>query len=201
MTITHALSNALSGLLVNQRQADVAAHNIANATTPGFSRQEVTVDPRIAGGQGTSVRIGSIQRQVDLLLIRDARAEQGRLDYLTTSADAFTRVAEALGDAEAVNGLPQLFQRTEEAFRALETTPEAVPRQQDALRALQGLARGFNETSAEFAQIRGDADAAIAREVGVVNHSLQELARVNRAIADRGYAATRPTTCRISATG
>lgn len=187
MTITHALSNALSGLLVNQRQADVTAHNIANATTPGFSRQEVTVDPRVAGGQGAGVRIGTVQRQVDLLLIRDARAEQGRLDYLATSADAFTRVAEALGDADATNGLPQLFERTEEAFRALETTPEAVPRQQDALRALQGLARGFNETSAEFAQIRGDADAAIAREVGVVNHSLQELARVNRAIADRTH--------------
>ncbi len=182
MTIAHALSNALSGLLANQRQADVTAHNIANATTPGFSRQEVTVEPHLGGGQGAGVRISAVQRQVDLLLVRESRAAQARLDFLTTSADAFTRVAEALGDADSTNGLPQLFQRTEEAFRALETTPESVPRQQDALRSLQSLTRGFNEASNEFGNIRGEADAAIAREVGIVNSSLQELARLNRQI-------------------
>ena len=47
MTLSAALSNALSGLLTNQRQADVTAHNIANATTPGFSRREVQVDARV----------------------------------------------------------------------------------------------------------------------------------------------------------
>ena len=190
MTITHALSNALSGLLANQRQADVTAHNIANATTPGFSRQEVTVEPHLGGAQGAGVRISAVQRQVDLLLVRESRAAQSRLDFLATSADAHTRVAEALGDADSVNGLPQLFQRTEEAFRALETTPESVPRQQDALRSLQSLARNFNELSNEFGGIRAEADAAIAREVGIVNGSLEELARLNRQIVLHSGAGT-----------
>ncbi|MCA8926757.1 MAG: flagellar hook-associated protein FlgK [Alphaproteobacteria bacterium] len=185
MTISNALSNALSGLLTNQRQADITAHNIANATTPGFSHRDVEVNARVIGGEGGGVKVTAIQRQFDLLLTRDSRVGQARLDYLTTSADAFTRVAEALGDADAINGLPQLFQKTEEAFRALETTPESVPSQQDTLRSLQHLTRGINEVSGQFAQMRGDADAAIAREVNVLNHSLQQLAKVNREIAVR----------------
>jgi len=185
MTIANALNNALSGLLTNQRQADVTAHNIANATTPGFSQREVTVATQTVAGQGSGVRISAVQRQVDLLLIRDSRAEQGRLEFLSTGADAFTRVADALGDTDSVNGLSQLFQRTEEAFRALETTPESVPRQQDALRALQSLGRGFNELSGTFDEMRGDADAAIGREVEIVNDTLQQLAGVNRQIALR----------------
>lgn len=190
MTVSNALSSALSGLLTNQRQADVTAHNIANATTPGYSRRDAKVAAVAADGRGQGVRIEGIRRQVDLLLIRDSRTEQARLDFLTAGADAFARVAEAVGDADAVNGLPRLFQRAEEAFRTLETTPESVPFQRDALRAVQQLAQGFNGLSREFTQIRSDADAAIAREVATVNDSLQQLARINRQIAAQGAAAS-----------
>ena len=185
MTLSAALSNALSGLLTNQRQADIGAHNIANATTPGYSRREVEVDPVTTGSQGRGVKVTAVNRQVDLLLIRDSRQEQARLEFTSTSADAYIRVAEALGDSDAINGLPQLLERTEEAFRALETTPESPVRQQDTLRAVQQLTRGFSELSEEFAKIRSDADAAIEREVAVLSDSLQKLSLVNRELALR----------------
>mgnify|MGYP003627692307 CR=1 FL=1 len=189
MTISSALSSALSGLLANQRQADVSAQNIANATTPGYSRREVEVDPLVAGGRGQGVRVTAVRRQVDLLLIRDTRLEQARLEFATANADAYTRVADAVGNSDSINSLPKLLERTEEAFRALETTPESAVRQQDTLRAVQQLTRGFSELSDEFVKMRSDTDAAIQREVSVLNDSLQQLARVNRELtlrANRG---------------
>ena len=36
----YGLQTSLRGLLAQQRALDVTGHNIANASTPGFSRQE-----------------------------------------------------------------------------------------------------------------------------------------------------------------
>ena len=185
MTISTALSSALSGLLANQRQADVGAHNIANATTEGYARREVEVGSVTTGNLGQGVQVTAINRQIDLSLVRDSRQEDARLAYATTSADAYARIAGALGDSDNPNGLPQLLDRVEEAFRALETTPESSVRQSDTLRAVQQLTRGFSELSEEFAKIRSDADAAIEREVNVLNDSLQRLSLVNRELALR----------------
>ena len=39
MAISHALQNALSGLMIQSRGLDITGHNIANASTEGYSRQ------------------------------------------------------------------------------------------------------------------------------------------------------------------
>ena len=43
-------TTALSGMKAAQVQLDVAAHNVANAQTPGFRRQQVTLTTQSEGG-------------------------------------------------------------------------------------------------------------------------------------------------------
>ncbi len=47
---------ASSGLNAAQRRLEVSAHNIANADTPNFRRQEVVQQTQEGGGVSTSVR-------------------------------------------------------------------------------------------------------------------------------------------------
>ena len=47
---------ASSGLNAAQRRLEVSAHNIANANTANFSRQEVVQQTQEGGGVSTSVR-------------------------------------------------------------------------------------------------------------------------------------------------
>ena len=76
MSLTQALSSALSGLQVTQANIAMVAANVANADTPGYTRKVVN---RIATGANTSigVRVSDIQREIDLYVQRQSRRARG----------------------------------------------------------------------------------------------------------------------------
>ncbi|MBD8525128.1 flagellar basal body protein [Pseudomarimonas arenosa] len=53
--MTSISQNALSGLAFAQRRLEVSAHNLANAATEGFQRQEVRAQAAPGGGVTFSV--------------------------------------------------------------------------------------------------------------------------------------------------
>ncbi len=76
MTISGALSNALSGLTAASRSAEVVAANIANATTEGYAARTLVLSSHSIGG----VAIQGVQRSIEPSLLADRRladAEQG----------------------------------------------------------------------------------------------------------------------------
>ncbi len=54
MSISSALTNALTGLTA-ARRADVVSANVANALTPGYGRREVQISAMSLGGNGAGV--------------------------------------------------------------------------------------------------------------------------------------------------
>src|SRR6056297_1943335 len=69
MTISSALSNALSGLNASSRMADTVSDNIANVLTEGFAPRQVALESRQTGG----VSIVGVTRFVDTALLGDRR--------------------------------------------------------------------------------------------------------------------------------
>jgi len=77
MSISSALHNAMSGLTVTSRSADVVSSNIANATTEGYGVRKLETTAMLTSGDGSGVRVAGVSRQTDLVLIgqrRDADA-------------------------------------------------------------------------------------------------------------------------------
>lgn len=80
MSISTGLFTALQGLLVQQNALNVTAHNVANASTPGYSRQRPQLYAALPdylpyGAIGRGVEIRGVERVVDEFLngqIRDA---------------------------------------------------------------------------------------------------------------------------------
>ena len=62
MSLSGALSNALSGLTANARAAGLVSTNIANATTEGYGRRDVVLTPGPVGTSG-GVRLLGVARQ------------------------------------------------------------------------------------------------------------------------------------------
>ncbi len=93
------LHTSLRGLLAEQRALDVTSHNIANASTPGYSRQQaqmqatnaLVVPP--AGLLGTGVDVVAYTRIRDSFLDLQFRAQNMQVGNGTARADT-------LGQAE-----------------------------------------------------------------------------------------------------
>ena len=52
MSLSGALSNALSGMTANARKAGIVSTNISNALTEGYGRRELAVSPSMIGTYG-----------------------------------------------------------------------------------------------------------------------------------------------------
>ncbi|MEO5369274.1 MAG: flagellar hook-associated protein FlgK [Magnetococcus sp. DMHC-1] len=104
MAISNILNSSKLGLFANQGALKVVSHNIANANTPGYSRQVIALEAnpksahgREAGGEG--VQISEVNRKVDDLVDRRLRlsaGENGRLEardrFLTQIENVFNEM-------------------------------------------------------------------------------------------------------------
>lgn len=184
MTFNAALSNALSGLTAAQTAIQVRSHNVANASTPGYARRDLTLSPRAPSG---GVIVSGIER-----------AAAGRAEALALSADALAGELSARAQAAgAVNelygtpgddsGLYAALTRFETALDDLAATPEGVSFQEALLAASQDLAGTFNRIGDQTQALRSEADAEIAARVSDVNRALSELDALNERQGQNGF--------------
>ena len=75
MSLTQALSTALSGLRTTQSALTLVSSNVANADTPGYVRKTANQVTTNAGQYGAGVRIVGVDRQLDEYLSRQMRTE------------------------------------------------------------------------------------------------------------------------------
>ena len=116
MSTFHGLETAKRAMFTQQQALYVTGHNIANANTPGYSRQVLNMvptdpfpaaamnRPQIPGQMGTGVEAGSIQRVRDSFLDSQFRNENNKLGYWESRADALTKM-EGIMNEPSENGL------------------------------------------------------------------------------------------------
>ncbi len=182
MSLSNALSIALSGLTAASRGTEVVATNLANAMTPGFARRELQLSPQ-AHASGGGVQINGVAR-----VIRSAVLAQTRIaDAGTARADTLAAFHATLAGAYGVPGdAGALTTRLADLDAALITAagqPESEVRQSQILSTAQALTGTINRISDQIQQARGAADQAIAADVDRLNQGLTRVAALNRQIA------------------
>ena len=103
MSLLTLLSIARSALLTQQRAMSVSAQNIANASTPGYSRQRlnlVAATPLLTplGALGRGVADAGISRVRDRVLDAAYRRESGLLADATARQTVLEQVEGAFGE-------------------------------------------------------------------------------------------------------
>ena len=179
MSITFALSAALSGLSATSRQAEVVSSNVANASTPGYARREVGLRSAEIAGAGQGVAVTGVTRDVDRQLLGERRLAQSGDGDRGIRAGFLQRVEQAIGTPDSDGSLAARLARFDQALVAAAGRPESHTRLQDVLTTAQSLADGLVTVSREVQTARATADRRIADEVGKLNSTLVRLDELN----------------------
>ena len=100
MSLTLSLVNALTGLQAAQNNLATIAGNIANANTPGYSR-EVVPETQIDHGQGgQGVATGVAQRISDPILVANLN-NQNTVSSAASTLNSYYRISRTCSAASA----------------------------------------------------------------------------------------------------
>jgi flagellar hook-associated protein 1 FlgK len=180
MSLSGALSNAISGLNANSRMADVVSANIANVLTEGYAPREVALQSR---GSGHGVSVSGVTRHVDTALLGDLRVADGSLAGSETRASFASALERAIGTPGTAGGLSTQLTALETSLVTAATRPEETARLQTVIREADGLAKSLNSMSSRIQSLRGEADADIARTVERLDEDLRKVVTLNNQIA------------------
>jgi flagellar hook-associated protein 1 FlgK len=186
------LQTALRGILAQQRSLDVTGHNISNANTPGYSRQEAVlraapsyqVPIASSGGFG---RIGTGVDVVQYKRIRDdfvdvqLYAQNLRKGAAEATAEGLEQVELALAEP-GDTGLSSLLQRYWASWQDVANAPESLATRQALVQNAQSLATAIQGLDQQLAQIANEAGQEVTTVLEEVNQAAKDLARLNDAI-------------------
>lgn len=181
-------------LMNSQTSLQTVAHNIANKSTEGYSRQRVELQTNVPIGEG-KIRIGMgakpgvISRTNNAFLEKQLEKEGSSLGYLTGRAETIARVEEVYN--EQVNkGLNQFMGEFFNSFRELSNNPESLATRTLVRESADFLAKDFQRVNSQLTQIQNDSDFRIATKVEEINQLSEEIATLNEKIASVELAGT-----------
>jgi flagellar hook-associated protein 1 FlgK len=183
MSLSIALANAVSGLNAAQANLTLVSGNVANAQTPGYSREVLPQTSQILDNNGSGVDTGVATRISDPVLTASVRSQTSVTATATTLNTYFQRIQNLFGQVGDANSLPDTLGKFSSALQSLATTPEDTVAQRNAVNAGQALANQLNAMSSGITSLRGNADSDIGTAVGQVNQLLTNIASYNGAIA------------------
>ncbi len=180
------LSTSLSALTAFQRAIDLTGHNIANANTPGYSRQVAEFSARVGQGQansfiGSGVQVSDIRRMYDETLgqqVQTARTGQARFDVLSQLANRLDVLL-----ADPTTGLNASLQSFFNSVQDVSNDPSSVPARQALLGEANGLAQRFNAMDSRLKETQAELNQRVTQSVDDINRLAAEIAGVNDQIA------------------
>ncbi len=187
------LEIARRGLQAQQRALDVTGHNVSNANTPGYTRQEAVMAttppypvsglsvPAGAGQVGSGVEISEIRRLRDGFLDLQYRGENNALGYWEARWDAIQKVETILNEPSD-SGLSKVFEQFWQSLEDLSKNPESLAARSTVLERGKALAETFNYLDRQLQALQKDLDSTIKVKVDEVNSFARQIADLNRQI-------------------
>ncbi|HEX4732005.1 MAG TPA: flagellar hook-associated protein FlgK [Solirubrobacterales bacterium] len=201
------LQTALRGLIAQQDALDTTGHNIANASTVGYSRQEVDMSAsqalEIVTGStngngsaelGTGVDVDGVTRARDRFLDLQYRAQAMRLGGLTTRVQSLETIEGALAEP-GETGISQQLQTFWSDWEGLANDPEDSAARQAVIEAGNALGTSLGELNQQLTYSAEVAEAeftSIAGAGGEVEQMAKEIALLNAAIRSSKTSGSEP---------
>ncbi len=181
-----ALNLGIEALLAAQTALDTVGHNVANANTPGYSRQSVLLRAGPSMRLGNNL-VGNGVRAMDIVSVRDLLVDR----RILTQRSAIARLdalSSGLSDVESLLGEPgegslsSMISGFFSGVSRLSANPGDTVLRRDALVAGSDMAERFRSLYAGLETLRGDAAARVDAQVERVNQLTDSIATMNRAI-------------------
>ena len=185
------ISVALSGLHAQRRAMDVAAQNVANANTVGYTRQRVNLTaigasavPALWSTPSTSaggVAVSGVVRVQDQILTTQSRDAHALESTLSTSADALSSI-ESLFAEPSDNGLATQLSAMWSSFHDVANQPSDPAVRSQVLQRATVVTDWMNQASGQLTSQASAATATVGTLLTQVNTAAHQLADLNVAI-------------------
>ena len=186
MGLSAALANSGHALGVFSAGLAVSGNNLANASTPGYAREDLRVEPAFPftqGGQtvGSGVRAGGVRQAVDLHLEGKLHAAAGGAAAAGAGAELFAGLERALG--ELTDGdLSTALSDFSAAVGAVVAEPTSSPLRHFLVEEGAALAADFASLADRAGELSSDLNARAGGLVEEANGLIGEVDRLNRRI-------------------
>lgn len=190
------LNVGLSGLNAAQMGILTTSHNIANASTPGFSRQQIvqtTNEPMFTGagylGQGTSVL--TVERMYNQYVTRQMMSSQSGVAEMDSYLAQIQQLDNLLADPDA--GVSPALSAFFKGVQDLAANPSSIPARQATLSAAQSLVARFQGIDRRITEIREGVNQQITDEIGKINAYATQLGEINQRVINSQAAGANQT--------
>jgi flagellar hook-associated protein 1 FlgK len=180
------LSIAQSGLHAAQAGINTTGQNIANVSTPGYSRQVVEQQPSpsvqyglTSVGQGTNVT--GINRIYSEFLAVQANTARTTSSNLATQSAEMQPINNLLTDSSS--GLSTAVLDFFNKLQDLSSKPSDTSTRQTVISASQNLVARFNDAQKQLTNVNGGLNIQIKDSVTKINEAASQIASLNQQIA------------------
>ena len=175
------LTLASEALSAQYAGIEIANNNIANANTPGYSRQIVSLSPAASMQAGVSVDQGvtydGYTRVRDAVLQIAIDAKTSEQSSLTTQSSILDPVNGAFSSDPG--GIGAAISSLFSDLSALSTAPSDPSARQTVVNDANGIANAFHQGASALASASKSADQQIASTVAQINQLTQQIASIN----------------------
>ncbi len=190
------MSVGVSGLQAAQTALLTTNHNISNAMTPGYNRQQVIQNSNIPfanshGFLGRGVHISTVQRVYSQYLDSQSLQAQAQSSQLDSHYNEIKQIDNLLADT--TSGLTPALHNFFNAVQDMASNPSSIPSRQAVLSNAEALVARFQSMDQRLSEIREGVNSQITSNVTEINSLAQQIAGLNANIQTmEGYANGQP---------
>jgi len=188
MDLVGIIMNAGSSLSVYRAQVATVSHNIANANTPGYARQDAVPTETVPAEEigvngyiGRGVALQGVVQNRDQFVESQLNVAYANSASTSAQTDALSTVT-AL-DPQGQGGVTDAIGKFYSALRDLNQNPGDLGLRQAVVYSAQNLAKSFNTTVNSISTARTAIDQNVSSLVDKVNGLIASVADLNRRIS------------------
>jgi flagellar hook-associated protein 1 FlgK len=181
----------VSSLSTTQSALATTGNNIANANTPGYSRQRVNFEPQPSqytgvGYMGSGVKVETVTRVVDQLMIGQLRADTATFHELDVTAKQLNQLDSLLADQST--GLSPSMQALFANLQQASQDPTSIPVRQVVLSNAGSLAQRFNALYQQLTTQQQAVNTSIQSTASEITNLAENIAKLNVNIVEQSGA-------------
>jgi len=172
----------VSGLQAAQAALLTTSHNISNATTPSYNRQQAiqitnTPLPHSDGFIGRGVQISTVQRVYNQYLVNQSLQAQTQSSQLNSQYNEIKQIDNLLADT--TSGLTPALHNFFNAVQDVASNPASIPSRQAMLSNAEALTARFQQMDQRLSEMREGVNSQITSSVAEINSLAQQIAKLN----------------------
>jgi len=176
-----ALRASADTMAVFEQQLTVSQNNVANASTPGYARQQLTLEALpfdSAGGAQGGVKAGPVETARDVYAEKAVQTQLSSLGQWEQQVSALTPLDSSF-DLSGQSGIPGALNQLFQSFSAWSASPTDTTARQAVLNAAQSVAQAFQQTGNTLAQASADAGSQLGSLTTQINTLAGQIRQFN----------------------